>query len=131
MMVPRGELSLVLHAIDNVKDSVTAMDMFVLKLLLYQDNLDFIFAVAMKDGDAAETVTDVVKKFIRIKLFTQQFQQTTESQSAGLNGSGPVIRLKSALANQEESVADDITTAEADHAIDQMLTDYLVSNLSG
>lgn len=87
----------------------------------------------MKDGSAPETVTDVVNKFIRIKLFTQQWN----NQPAGMQGAaattGPLIKLKSAQATGDAGGAgdaDDVQTqAQIDHIIHQVLIDNLESNL--
>jgi len=108
--MPGEALPMVLHAGESG-------DNFLLKLMLYQHDLDTIFAVAMQSNNPDdETPTDVVNQFIRFKIFHQASQAPVGSSSVAETQASlmPLVFLKSAASPPEPQM-------------DQQQIDYIVN----
>ena len=115
MMMPSDALLPVMHAGESG-------DTFLLKLMLYQNDIETIFAYAMQaDSPADETPTDVVNQFIRFKMFYQASMPTQGQTASSTNqvqaNLMPLIFLKSAAG------ADEVP----EQPVDQGKIDYLVN----
>jgi len=122
MVVPGEALPMVLHASESG-------DLFLLKLMLYQNDLDTIFHYAMQAMDPdLESATDVVNQFIRFKMFYQaslssQVQTTPKDQV--MANMMPLVFLKSAASEEQELPDQD----KIDYMINAVKIDNVLSNV--
>ena len=125
-MLPFDSVTMALHAVEKG-------DNFLLKLILYQHDLDTIFAFAMKPDMRDETPTDIVKQFVRFKLLMQVSGQRGGDKSIG--GPMPFAFLKSAIGKssmetKKKKPGKEVDVQKADYAVEQVLIDHLKSNLN-
>lgn len=127
LFVNPGALPLVLHA---ANDNNT----FLMKMLLYDSNLDLIFTYAMiEDKPEDETPTDVLTNFFKFQMMSS-LQKNNNNFGSVAPPSGqfprPMISLKSAAsAKSVENENKPIDQAKADYIIQEIVEDYLASNI--
>jgi len=131
LFVQPGALPMILHA---ANDNNT----FLMKMLLYDNNLDLIFTYAMiEDRPEDETPTDVLTNFFKFQMIQSSLPKF--GQPAPLSGNPsvqmfprPMISLKSAAsANSDENEEEKpIDQAKADYIIKEIVEDYLASNMN-
>lgn len=126
MVVPGEALPMVLHASESG-------DLFLLKLMLYQNDLDTIFHYAMQAMDPdLESPTDVVNQFIRFKMFYQasmssQVQTSTNAKDQVMANMMPLVFLKSAAG--EETTQDLPDQDKIDYMINAVKMDNVLNNV--
>lgn len=126
MVVPGEALPMVLHASESG-------DLFLLKLMLYQNDLDTIFHYAMQAMDPdLESPTDVVNQFIRFKMFYQasmssQVQTSTNAKDQVKANMMPLVFLKSAAS--EETTQDLPDQDKIDYMINAVKMDNVLNNV--
>lgn len=126
MVVPGEALPMVLHASESG-------DLFLLKLMLYQNDLDTIFHYAMQAMDPnLESATDVVNQFIRFKMFYQasmsasnQVQTNKDQTMANMM---PLVFLKSA--GNDETTQEELPDQDKiDYMINAVKIDNVLNNV--
>ena len=127
-MLPFDAVTMALHAIEKG-------DNFLLKLILYQHDLDTIFAFAMQPDMRDETPTDIVKQFVRFKLLMQvSGPRGGTDKNSVVGGPMPFAFLKSALGKSsmesKNEPVKEVDVHKADYAVEQVLIDHLKSNLN-
>ena len=131
LFVQPGALPMILHA---ANDNNT----FLMKMLLYDNNLDLIFTYAMiEDRPEDETPTDVLTNFFKFQMIQSSFPNfgsaAPPSNPSVQMFPRPMISLKSAAsANSEENDEEEkpIDQAKADYIIKEIVEDYLASNMN-
>ena len=112
---------------------------FLMKMLLYDNNLDLIFTYAMiEDRPEDETPTDVLTNFFKFQMIQSSLPNFGSAAPPSNNPSvqmfpRPMISLKSAAsANSEENDEEEkpIDQAKADYIIKEIVEDYLASNMN-
>merc|ERR1719310_2357551 len=119
LFVQPGALPMILHA---ANDNNT----FLMKMLLYDNNLDLIFTYAMiEDRPEDETPTDVLTNFFKFQMIQSSlpnFGSAAPSNPSVQMFPRPMISLKSAAsANSEEEKP--IDQAKADYIIKEIVED--------
>lgn len=128
MLMPQDALLPVLHAGESG-------DTFLLKLMLYQNDIETIFAYAMQANNPAdETPTDVVNQFIRFKMFYQASMPAQAGQAAASGTDQiqsslmPLIFLKSA-ANGDEAPEQPLDQGKIDYLVNAVKMDNVINNV--
>ena len=132
LFVQPGALPRILHA---ANDNNT----FLMKMLLYDSNLDIIFTYAMiEDRPEDETPTDVLTNFFKFQMIQSSLPSFgSAAPSSGSNSvpsvqmfPRPMISLKSAASANSEDEEKPIDQAKADYIIKEIVEDYLASNMN-
>jgi hypothetical protein len=126
MLMPSDALLPILHAGESG-------DTFLLKLMLYQNDIETIFAYAMQANNPAdETPTDVVNQFIRFKMF---YQASMPAQGQAASGNDqiqsslmPLIFLKSAAAG-DEAPEQQLDQGKIDYLVNAVKMDNVINNV--
>lgn len=126
MLTSPEMLPMVMHASESG-------DTFLLKLMLYNHNLDAIFAYAMQATNPEdETPTDVIRQFIRVEMFSGIMPNTANQVSAEPKNQiaanlMPLVFLKSAQTEEEEE--ETLDQEGIDYIVNAVKMDNVVKNL--